>query len=270
RSAIVRNDDHVLRRIHQFAGEITGVSSLQRRIRETLPRAVSGNEILKDAQAFAEIRCNRALDDFAAWLGHQTAHTGKLAHLLAVTARAGINHQVDWVILLPILVLLQFAEHHVGNLIAPVRPDIDDLVVTLAVGNDAATVLLVHLLDLLISVVQLGLFAFWNDHVLDPNRDTGASRFLKPELFELIQRGDCDCRTGDLIAAPNDVAELFLARRLIKEAKFFWPNLIENDTASGRLDHGGIRISKAGLPSAIRILKQNSVMRFDRAFDHCE
>ena len=27
-------------------------------------------------------------------LGHQTAHAGELAHLLAIAARAGIDHQV--------------------------------------------------------------------------------------------------------------------------------------------------------------------------------
>src|SRR5262245_29475868 len=55
RSAIFCHDDDVLRRIHEFAGEITGVSSFQRRIRETFPRAVSRNEVLEHAQSFAEI-----------------------------------------------------------------------------------------------------------------------------------------------------------------------------------------------------------------------
>src|SRR5206468_9877924 len=71
--AIVRNDDHILRRIHEFAGEITGVGSFQRRIGETFARTVRGNEVLQHGQAFAEILRNGTLDDFAAWLGHQTA-----------------------------------------------------------------------------------------------------------------------------------------------------------------------------------------------------
>src|SRR5262249_36131776 len=87
-SAIVRNDDHILRRIHEFAGEISGVGSFQRGIGETFARTVSGNEVLQHTQAFAEVRGDGTLDDFAAWFGHQTAHAGELAYLLAIAARA--------------------------------------------------------------------------------------------------------------------------------------------------------------------------------------
>src|SRR5919108_5525009 len=93
------------------------------------------------------------------------------------------------IVLLTILIFLDLSEHHVRNLIAGMSPDIDDFVVTLAVGNDTAAILLVDLFDLLVCVLQLGLFAFWNNHVLDSNRDASASRFLKPELFQLVQRG---------------------------------------------------------------------------------
>ena len=54
-SAIVRNDDHILRRIHEFTGEIAGVGSFQRRIGETFARTVSGDEVLQHGQALAEI-----------------------------------------------------------------------------------------------------------------------------------------------------------------------------------------------------------------------
>ncbi len=100
------------------------------------------------------------------------------------------------------------------------RPDIDDLIVTLAVGDDAAAILLVHLFDLLVRVLQLRLFPFWNDHVLDANRDTSPSRFPKPELFQFVERRNRNCRAGNLIAAPDNVAELFLARRFVEETKF--------------------------------------------------
>src|SRR5262249_503352 len=54
-STVVGNDDNVLRRIHQFAGEITGVRSFQRRIGKTFTGAVSGNEVLQHGQSFAEV-----------------------------------------------------------------------------------------------------------------------------------------------------------------------------------------------------------------------
>src|SRR6476646_8155672 len=54
-TAIVFNDDNILRRVHEFAGEITGVRGFQRRIGKTFARTVGGNEVLQHGQAFAEI-----------------------------------------------------------------------------------------------------------------------------------------------------------------------------------------------------------------------
>src|SRR5262249_53359455 len=87
---------------------------------------------------------------------------------------------------------------------------------------------------------------------------------------QFIERGNRNCGTGYLIAAPNNIAELFLAGWFIEETKFFRPNLIENDATGGRLNYCGVGISKGSLLPAIRALKQNPVMRFDRAFDHRE
>src|SRR5262245_22992364 len=177
---------------------------------------------------------------------------------------------MDRIELFAILIFLDLTEHHVGDLIAGVRPDIDDFVVAFAVSDDAAAILLVHLFNLLVRILHLGFFPFWNDHVLDANRDTSASGFLKPELFQSIECGNRNCGTGELIAAPNDVAELFLARWFVEETKFRRPNLIENDATGSCLKYGGVGISKASLPPAIRVLKQDPIMRFDRTFDHRE
>src|SRR5439155_10169965 len=115
-----------------------------------------------------------------------------------------------------------------------------------------------------------GFFPFGDDHVLDANRDTSASRFGKPELFQFVQRGNRNCGAGDLIAAPNDVAELLLARWFVEETKFFRLNLIKDDAPVSFLDHRGVWISKVSLSPAIGVLEQNPIMRFNRAFDHRE
>ena len=75
-------------------------------------------------------------------LGHQAAHAGELAHLLAVAARAGIHHEPDRIELLLALVLLERLEHDVGDLVGAVGPDVDDLVVAFAGGDDALAILL--------------------------------------------------------------------------------------------------------------------------------
>ena len=95
RAAIVFADDHVLRHVDQAAGQVAGVGGLQRRIGQALARAVRGDEVLQHGEAFAEVRRDRRLDDFARRLGHQAAHAGELANLLFRSASAGVGHDVN-------------------------------------------------------------------------------------------------------------------------------------------------------------------------------
>src|SRR6266481_3831773 len=132
-------------------------------------------------------------------------------------------------------------EHHAGNFIARMRPDVDDLVVTLAVRDDALAILLLDLPDLFVSIFQLGLLLFRNNHVRNSDRDSGFRCFSKAELLQLIQSGNRGGRSGDLITAPDNVAKLFLAGRLVEEPKFLRPNLVKNDTASRGFDRLGLR-----------------------------
>src|SRR5436190_8314456 len=171
------------------------------------------------------------------------------------------------IVLFAILVFLDLAEHDVRNLIAGMRPDIDDFIVPLAIGDDAAAILLINLFDLLVGVLEFQLFTLRNNHVLNPDRDAGTSCFLEPELFQFIQRGNSNGRASDLIAAPNDVAELFLARCFIEETKFFRPNLIENDAPGGCLDYTGVGISKISSPPAAGVFTKTPINRFDLALD---
>ena len=70
RAAIVLADDHVLRHVNQAPRQIAGIGRLQRGVGQTLAGAVSGDEVLQHVEAFAEVRGNGLLDDFARGLGH--------------------------------------------------------------------------------------------------------------------------------------------------------------------------------------------------------
>src|ERR1017187_9469932 len=115
-AAIVFADDHVLRHVHQAACEVARIGRLQRGIRQTLAGAVRGDKVLQHIEAFAEVRRDGGLDDLARRLGHQTAHTGKLADLLFRTARAGVGPDVDRVeVAARAVVLFHRREHLVGD-----------------------------------------------------------------------------------------------------------------------------------------------------------
>src|SRR5207247_10701903 len=55
RAAIVFADDYVLRNVNQTAGEITGIGRLERRIRQSLTRAVGRDEVLQHRQSLADV-----------------------------------------------------------------------------------------------------------------------------------------------------------------------------------------------------------------------
>ena len=142
RAAVDLRDDHVLRDVDETPRQVAGVRRLERGVRETLAGAVRRDEVLQHGQAFTEVRRDRRLDDFARRLRHQAAHAGQLPDLLLAAARAGVGHDVDRVEALARLVeRLHLAEHLVGDLLGDLRPDRDDLVVALAVGDRAVLVL---------------------------------------------------------------------------------------------------------------------------------
>ncbi len=94
-AAVVRPHDAVLRHVDQTAGQVARVRRLERRVRQTLARAVGGVEVLQHGQAFLEVRDDRRLDDLARRLGHQAAHPAQLLHLRRRATRPGVGHHVD-------------------------------------------------------------------------------------------------------------------------------------------------------------------------------
>ena len=148
RAAVVHRDDDVLGHVGEFARQVARVGRFQRRVGQPLAGTVRRGEVLQHAEAFAEVRLDRRLDDLAGRLGHQTTHAGELANLLDAAASAGVGHQEDRVQVRLVVARTSFLRsfHHLlGDLVAGVGPEVDDLVVALLVGDDASGV---HLLDL--------------------------------------------------------------------------------------------------------------------------
>ena len=59
RAAVMFVDDDVLRDVHQAAGQVTGIRCTQSGIRQTLARAVRGDEVFLRGEAFAEVGADR-------------------------------------------------------------------------------------------------------------------------------------------------------------------------------------------------------------------
>src|SRR5260221_7908500 len=178
-AAILLLDDDVLRHVHELAGHVAGIGGLERGVGQTLSGAVGGDEEFQQGQAVAESRENRVLDDVAAGLGHEAAQTGELTHLLFVTTRAGIHHQIDGVVFLLALVLFERAEHDAGDLVGAVRPDVHDLVIAFARRDDTLAILLLDFADLLVRAFDLLVAFLRDDHVINADGNAGLGRFAE-------------------------------------------------------------------------------------------
>src|SRR5258708_24757604 len=141
-AAVVFADDYVLRDVNQTAREVTRVGGFQSRIGQTLAGAVRRDEVFEHRQPFTEVCRDRSLDDFARPFRHQSAHSGELTDLLFRSSSAGIVHNVNRVELAFLVPPLHLAEHFIGNFFPDRRPDFNDLVVALAIGDGAVQVLL--------------------------------------------------------------------------------------------------------------------------------
>src|SRR5579864_499473 len=194
-AAVVLADDHILGHVDQSARQVAGIRGLESGIGESLAGTVRRDEVLQHGQPFAEVCRDRGLDDFTRGLGHQAAHSRELANLLFRSAGAGVGHDVNRVDRAFLVALLHLSEHLVCDLFSNRRPDFDDLVVALAVGDGAVQVLLLDAHALLLGVLHQRLLVVGDDHVVDADRETRAGCEVEPERLDLIQHLDRNFQT---------------------------------------------------------------------------
>src|SRR6185369_9389457 len=211
-AAIELGNYGILRDVDETAREVTGVGRLERGVGEALTSAVRGDEVLQHGQTFTEVRRDGGLDDLAGGLGHQTAHGSQLTHLLWGTTSTGVSHDVDRVeagvldLLLRLGVGHDFAadaaHHFFRDAIGNAGPDVDDLVVALAVRDQTFLVLIDDLLELGLRRVDQVLLLGRDDHVIHAHGDTAAGS--EPEA----ERAQAICEQHGLLVAVLAVADV--------------------------------------------------------------
>ena len=157
-AAVDFRNDGILGNVHQTPGQVTGVGGFEGGIGQTLACTVSGDEILENGQPLTEVRRNGLFDNFTGRLGHQAAHSGKLAHLVLAAAGAGFGHHVDGVetgsavavfgLVVGLGVGGNFLHHLLGDFVGGAGPDVDHLVVFFTLGDQTVVVLALNFLDL--------------------------------------------------------------------------------------------------------------------------
>ena len=175
---------------------------------------MGGVEVLEHSQPFLEVRFDGQLDDLARRFGHETAHTGKLSYLRLRTAGAGMGHHINGVE--SIFVLFQIIHHDIGYLLVYGSPDVDDLVVALLIGNQAVSVLFIHLGNLTFGFFEVFLFLVGDLDVIHTYGDTKIGRIFETDFLNGIEHSGGNGRSVAVETVRNKRVELFLTHGIVE------------------------------------------------------
>ena len=98
-------------------------------------------------------------------------------------------------------------------------PDIDHLVVPLAVGDQTLDILLLDLANQILGLVEQGVFVVGNDHVVDTDGDTGLGRLPVRQGAQRVGQKHGGFLAAVAIHGVNEFGQLLLAHDPLTEAK---------------------------------------------------
>src|ERR1700691_1875780 len=272
-AAIDLGDDGVLRHVHQAAGQVARIRRLQGGVGQTLARAVRRIEVFEHGQAFLEVRDDRRLDDFARGLGHQTAHAGQLLDLRRRAAGAGIGHHPDRVDGRAGIGRADDLHHLLGHLLGAARPDVDHLVVFLALGDEAVEILLLVFLHLDAGGIDQLVLGLRDDQVVFAEGDTGLTGLLESQRHQPIAEDHRLLLATVAVDLVDDVGDLLLGEETIHQieadVRIFGQNFRQHH-AAGRGQHrliGQIAVGVAREAARADAGRKRNRLGFERALD---
>src|SRR4051812_16555038 len=260
RPAIELVDDHVLRDVDETAGQVARVGCLERRVGETLAGAVRRDEVVKNREAFTEVRRDRRLDDFTRRLGHQAAHARQLADLLLRASRARVGHDVNRVeVATRVVELLHLAEHRVGDLLGDFRPHGDDLVVALAVSDRAFEILPFDLDHFVARGLDERRLLRRDDQVVDADRQPRTRRIREAERLQRVEHLDGLLEAVAQVAVLHQLLQPLLLEQAVDVGHPLRQRRVEDDAADGGVDHLAVDVLDLGVLHALVVARNREV-----------
>ena len=157
--------------IDKTTGQITCVGRLHSGIGKTLTGTVGRDEVLQHRHTLLEVRQNRVLNDLVTLgtcllrFSHQTANTRELLNLILRTTGTRVEHHEHSV--KSLVCLSHLLKQDITNIIVNVRPSINNLIITLVVGDKAHIIVVSNLTNLVITLLdQIGFF-FRDDDIIE-------------------------------------------------------------------------------------------------------
>ncbi len=110
---------------------------------------------------------------------------------------------------------LHVVEHFVGDLFRHRRPQLNDLVVALAVGDGAVKVLLLHGETLLFRFAHDRVLRLRDDHVIEADGETAAGGELEAQLLDTVEHLDRDLKAEVQVAVVDQLADALLLEQAV-------------------------------------------------------
>ena len=234
-------NNNIVWNIYQTTSQITGISSLQRRISQTFTSTVGRDKILQHRKSLFKVRQNRVFNNLTTLctgflrFSHQTTHTRQLTNLLLRTTGTRIKHHVYRVKAL--IVRRNSLHQNIRQLRVDMCPNINNLIVTFVVGNETHIIVIDHLLYFVIPFLNQCLFLFRDNNITQVEWQTALEGHLITEVLDSVKEIGSLRHTTHLNYITNNITKRFLRDNRIDIASFRRNNLVHNNTSDRSLTH---------------------------------
>ena len=123
------------------------------------------------------------------------------------------------------------------------RPGIDDLVVTLVVGDEAHVIVVGDLLDLSITLRNQLCLLLRDDDIVEVERQTGEVCHAITEVLDTVEEVAGLSKTDILDDISDDVTQTLLRNNGVDIAHLLGDNAVDDDTTDGGLNHMAHRLA---------------------------
>ena len=134
------------------------------------------------------------------------------------------------------------------------RPHLDDLVGTLAVGDGAIEVLLLHGQDLLFGVADQGVLGVGDDHVVEADGEAGPGGVTEAEVLDAVERLDGGLEAEVQVAVVDQLADSLLLEQAVDVGHALGESVVEDGAADGGVDELLVELDRLGVGEVLVVV----------------
>ena len=240
-TTVLLSNDYIMRNVNKTTSQISGVGSLHSGIGKTLTSTVRSNKVLQHRHTLLKVRKDRVLNDLRTFstrllrLSHQTTHTRQLLNLILRTTSSRIKHHVHSIESL--VSFSHFLHQDVTQVCINVSPRINNLVVTLLVGDETHIIVIGDFLNLLTTTLYDSFLLWWDNDITKVERKTSNISHTITEVLNTIEEFASLCHTNSLDYIRDKSAQCLLRDNIVEETYLFWYNLVDDNTTYRSFNH---------------------------------